>query len=496
MQSNVNPALKDAPAGELQCDHKSVWLLLGVCGAGMRAFAEMLLDAGQTVVGTDTDSDGLSRLQSLKIPHCSLVRWPTELNTDKYSNATVVHSLAVSANCPLLIQARQLNLKVAPLPLAMGEFLRNSRQICVAGTHGKTTTTGMIWWILQQAGLKPAGYIGGEFIDSHRSGAFGAGQTSVVESCEYRQSFLQLNPQTAVLTGIEPDHFDCFDVDQAADDAFQSFIERIPADGTLIVNSDNSRSHKLARMAKCSVFSVGWNTASDWNIRNLRLDSEARNAVAIGPPFPAQVFEIFHCGKSIAEIRLRVPGLHNVENATAAFVAAMAEGLPPEEIAQHIASFFGIRRRFEHRGTWRGVDLVDDYAHHPSAINATLRTARSCFPGRRLIAIFEPHQVSRTERLFSEFTQALTLFDECLVLPVLPARENASSAECCRISGRLVRRISEAGGRAFLMANLDQVPGRLDHAARPGDVVITMGAGRTNQIHDEINRRLFRDSAA
>jgi len=179
-----------------------------------------------------------------------------------------------------------------------------------------------------------------------------------------------------------------------------------------------------------------------------------------------------------------------------AFVAAMAEGLPPEKIAQHIGSFSGIRRRFEHRGTWRGVDLVDDYAHHPSAISATLRTARSCFPGRRLIAIFEPHQVSRTARLFSEFTQALTLFDECLVLPVLPARENASSAECCRISGRLVRRISEAGGRAFLMANLDQVPGRLDHAARPGDVVITMGAGRTNQIHDEINRRLQRNSAA
>ena len=496
MQSNVNPALKDAPAGELQCDHKSVWLLLGVCGAGMRAFAEMLLDAGQTVVGTDTDSDGLSRLQSLKIPHCSLVRWPTELNTDKYSNATVVHSLAVSANCPLLIQARQLNLKVAPLPLAMGEFLRNSRQICVAGTHGKTTTTGMIWWILQQAGLKPAGYIGGEFIDSHRSGAFGAGQTSVVESCEYRQSFLQLNPQTAVLTGIEPDHFDCFDVDQASDDAFQSFIERIPADGTLIVNSDNSRSHKLARVAKCRVFSFGRNTVSDWNVRNLRLDSEARTAVTLGPPFPAQVFEIFHCGNSMAEIRLRVPGLHNVENAAAAFVAAMAEGLPPKEIAHHLGSFSGIRRRFEHRGTWRGVDLVDDYAHHPSAISATLWTARSCFPGRRLIAIFEPHQVSRTERLFSEFTQALTLFDECLVLPVLPARENASSAECCRISDRLVRRISEAGGRAFLMANLDQVPGRLDHAARPGDVVITMGAGRTHQIHDEINRRLFRDSAA
>ena len=496
MQSTDNPALEFAPAGVRPSEKKSVWLLLGICGAGMRAFAEMLLDAGQTIIGTDTDRDGLSRLQFLKSPHCCLVPWPTELTTDKYGGATIVHSLAVPANLPLLIQARQLNLKVSPLPVAMGEFLKNSRQICVAGTHGKTTTTGMIWWILQQAGLKPAGYIGGEFLDTHRSGAFGAGQTSVIESCEYRQSFLQLNPQTAVLTGIEPDHFDCFDVDQAADSAFRSFIQRIPTDGTLIVNADNSRSLDVARKVGCSVFSFGRNIEADWMIRSLAMDTSRTTATKLGHPFPAQVFEIFHCGKSIAEVRLRVPGLHNVENATAAFVASMAEGLPPEEIARHLGSFSGIRRRFEYRGTWRGVDLVDDYAHHPSAINATLRTARSCFPGRRLIAIFEPHQVSRTERLFSEFTQALTLFDECLVLPVLPARENASSAECCRISGRLVRRISEAGGRAFLMANLDQVPGRLDHAARPGDVVITMGAGRTNQIHDEIHRRLLRDSAA
>jgi UDP-N-acetylmuramate--alanine ligase len=496
MQSPDNPALEFAPAGDRPSEKKSVWLLLGICGAGMRAFAEMLLDAGQKVIGTDTDRDGLSRLQFLKNPHCSLIPWPTELNSEEYSGAIVVHSLAVPANSPLLIQARQLNLMVFPLPVAMGEFLKNSRQICVAGTHGKTTTTGMIWWILQQAGLKPAGYIGGEFLDTHRSGAFGAGRTSVIESCEYRQSFLQLNPQTAVLTGIEPDHFDCFDVDQAADSAFQSFIDRIPADGTLIVNADNSRSLDVARSVDCSVFSFGRNTGSDWMIRNLEMDSSRTTATKPGPPFPVQVFEIFHCGKSIAEVRLRVPGLHNVENATAAFVASMAEGLLPEEIARHLGSFSGIRRRFEYRGTWRGVDLIDDYAHHPSAISATLRTARSCFPGRRLIAIFEPHQVSRTERLFSEFTQALTLFDECLVLPVLPARENASSAECCRISGRLVRRISEAGGRAFLLANLDQVPGRLDHAARPGDVVITMGAGRTNQIHDEIHRRLLRDSAA
>jgi UDP-N-acetylmuramate--alanine ligase len=376
-----NPALEFAPAGDRSSEKKSVWLLLGICGAGMRAFAEMLLDAGQTVIGTDTDRDGLSRLQFLKNPHCSLIPWPTELNADKYSCSTIVHSLAVPANSPLLIQARQLNLKVSPLPVAMGEFLKNSRQICVAGTHGKTTTTGMIWWILQQAGLKPAGYIGGEFLDTHRSGAFGAGQTSVIESCEYRQSFLQLNPQTAVLTGIEPDHFDCFDVDQAADSAFQSFIERIPTDGTLIVNSDNSRSLDVARKAGCSVFSFGRNTAADWMIRNLAMDSSRTTAQNSGLRSQLRCLKSSIVANPLLKIRLRVPGLHNVENATAAFVAAMAEGLPPEEISRHLGSFSGIRRRFEYRGTWRGVDLVDDYAHHPSAINGHSSDGQKLFSG-------------------------------------------------------------------------------------------------------------------
>lgn len=494
------------------------WLLLGVCGAGMRAFTEILLDAGHAVAGMDLDEQGMRSLQTRSGPRCQLLPWSETLDLSSIlpetmaqpsgmagsvavagsvalaRSLTVVHSLAVSPMNPLLVKARAMGATVLPLPQALGLFLRNARQICVAGTHGKTTTSGMIWWVLQQAGLAPAGFVGGEIRGSHQCGSFGQGRLAVLESCEYRQSFLQLNPQTVVLTGIEPDHFDYFSGDQAADQTFQTFLRRIPGDGSLLVNAGSPRAQQAALAAACAVQTFGRSPDANWAAeplfhRNVDKPQRCDNA-------PSQVFAVRQDGRSVAEVSLRIPGLHNLENGVAAFAALSAEGLSADTIVGHLATFPGMCRRFEYRGRWRGVDLIDDYAHHPSAIRATCSTARSVFPGRRIIAVFEPHQISRLENLFTEFALALSAFDECLILPVLPARETATPAECSRSSGNLVRRISEAGGRAFLLANLDQVPGRLDHAARPGDVVITMGAGRTHQIHDEIHRRLHRDSAA
>jgi len=466
----------------------------------MRAFAEILQDAGQHVTGTDVDAEGLLAFQKNSEFPCEITPWTDDLSVSSLSPVNIVHSLAVSSISPLLIAARQQGLTVLPLPKALGSFLKNTRQICVAGTHGKTTTSGMIWWILQRAGLAPAGFVGGEVCQTHRSGSFGAGRLSVIESCEYRESFLQLRPQSIVLTGIEPDHFDFFPSDAVADQTYQQFIGRLPADGKLLVSSSGKRQVDVAQMAACGLETFGRSPGSDWMAQPLPTTSlhhpmHDQSALAITSGF-AQAFTVFHHGKRLTDVTLKIPGLHNVDNALAAFAAVAAEGVSPDEISRHLATFPGMCRRFEYRGRWRGVDLIDDYAHHPSAIRATLNTARAVFSGRRIIAVFEPHQISRLENLFSEFAGALSAFDECLIMPVLPARENATRAQCCRLSGNLVRQISEAGGRAFLVANLDQVPKRLDHAARPGDVVITMGAGRTNQIHDEIHRRLQRDSAA
>ncbi|MEJ7590112.1 MAG: Mur ligase family protein [Planctomycetaceae bacterium] len=469
------------------------WLLIGALGAGMRAFAEMLLDAGESVVGTDheltADECGQTAPgcpQTVRLFHPDHAE-QIFANTPGY----VVYSMAVPEPCPLLLRSQALGLTPMPLSQALSQFLVSRSLACVAGTHGKTTTSGMIWCILQQAGCNPSAYVGGVMRDQHRSGIFGSGAVAVVESCEYRQSFLHLSPKTIVLTGIEPDHFDCFSSQADCDQTFNDFVARLPRDGTLVFNHDCQRSAAIAATCGRRTVSFSMCEEADWNAIGC-----ASRYAGIPGNSQRQTFLLRNRTHDVGRVQLQIPGLHNRQNAIAAIAAAVATGVSVETAVRGIAAFSGIRRRFEHRGQLFGIDWIDDYAHHPTAIRSTLETARSIFQNRRLIAVFEPHQLSRVSALFEDFRSALSLADECLILPVLPAREKASLAHCSRVSGTLVRSISESGGRAFLTTNLDQVLTRLDHSGRPGDVVVTMGAGRTHQIHDEIHRRLQRNSAA
>ena len=353
----------------------------------------------------------------------------------------------------------------------------------------------MTWSILQHAGLSPSAYVGGIMKNQMRSGVYGAGRMAVVESCEYRKSFLHLSPKTIVLTGIEPDHFDCFPSPTDCDQTFSEFVARLPTDGTLVYNRDCVRSAAIASTCGRRTVSFSLRGNGDWNAVAWDENSSS-SASSYSSRSTQQTFLLRNKTTDRGLVQLQVPGLHNRQNALAAIVAAVECGVTIEGAIRGIGDFSGMQRRFELRGQMYGIDWIDDYAHHPTAIQAALQTARTIFPKRRLIAVFEPHQLSRLSALFDDFRSALLLADECLILPVLPARENASKAHCSRVSGTLVRSISESGGRAFLMTNLDQVLGRLDHSGRPGDVVITMGAGRTYQIHDEIHRRLQRNSAA
>lgn len=473
------------------------WLLIGALGTGMRAFADMLLDAGESVVGTDqelpldgSDYGQISPLAKFKLfpPDCLdqiLAASPNQ----------VVYSTAVPSSSPLLQCLRLLNLNLMSLPESLSYFLQSQNQVCVAGTHGKTTTSGMTWNILEHAGMHPSAYVGGVMKNQMRSGVYGAGRMAVLESCEYRRSFLHLSPKKIVLTGIESDHFDCFSTPTDCDQTFSDFVARLPTDGTLIYNHDCVRSAAIAATCGRRTVSFSLRGNADWNAVPCN-----GNPSAWRPSYSSrstlQSFLIRNKTKDLGLVHLQVPGMHNRQNALASIAAAVECGVSVQKAIRAIAEFSGIKRRFEHRGQMYGIDWIDDYAHHPTAIQGTLQTARTIFPNRRLIAVFEPHQVSRLSALFDDFRSALLLADECLILPVLPARENASKAYCSRVSGTLVRSISESGGRAFLMTNLDQVLGRLDHSGRPGDVVITMGAGRTYQIHDEIHRRLQRNSAA
>lgn len=482
-------------------------LLLGIGGAGMRALAEILLDAGHAVTGSDiqfrTSADIFTHRPAGSHTALRLCDWSAAATLCSATVGSalvgsapsgvvtpidrVVTSAAVPSHDPRLVAAAERGLPVVLLSQALAECFSDRQQLCVAGTHGKTTTTGLLWSILEAAGWNPSGYVGGQMVDHVRSGCFrhsGRGHLAVIESCEYRSSFLSLSPRMVVLTGIERDHFDCFPTAVEEDRAFAGLADRLPTDGCLIVNGDCPRALAIAKRRGARVLTFGLTSDSMWQAANLR------------PQGSGMRFELLEHGILRGQMTTPLPGIHNVRNILAAVAAASEVGVSIEEMIRTVAVFHGIRRRFEHRGTWNGMELLDDYAHHPGAITATLSAARAIYPGRRLVVVFEPHQMSRTEQLREAFRQALAMADECLILPVLPAREQANRAMCCRASGRLVREINLGGGRAFLLANLDQVIARLDHAGRPGDVVVTMGAGRTNQIHDEFNRRLQRDYVA
>ncbi len=472
---------------------KGGWLLVGALGSGMRALAELLIDAGEVVTGTDHQLVAADFVHQTTFDHGRIQLFrPNDVEQIFAQSPThVAYSMAVPDESQFLQEFRSQGKNVLLLPQALNEILGSREQLCIAGTHGKTTTSGMVYCILENAACHPSAYIGGMKTSTGRSGVLGSGPVAVVESCEYRQSFLHLTPATVVLTGIESDHFDYFRSDVECDQAFIDFVQRLPGDGKLIFNADCPRAAAVATNSKRQTISVSLTRDSDWNA--IPCPSRAKEAIS---PGLGQEFLLRCKSREVGVVQLRVPGSHNRFNAVAAIAAAVAHGVPVETAIDGIAKFSGIRRRFELRGHFAGIDWIDDYAHHPTAIRSTLETVRDVFPGRRVIAICEPHQHSRLTALFSDFRSALSLADECLILPVLPARESASSAACARLSGRLVRSISDSGGRAFLMANLDQVIGRLDHSGRPGDVVITMGAGRTHQIHDEIHRRLQRNSAA
>ena len=453
------------------------YLLLGSKGAGMTALAEILMDAGHSVIGTDQ-----SQMSSDNIPAPDLThRFPTvpwsvdALNPD--DTDACVYSPAVASTNPVLQHVRNAGVPTVTLHECLADVFQAKRQLCVAGTHGKTTTSAMLSGILSHAGADPSFFVGGRLHDSQTSGRFGSGPWAVLESCEFSHSFHLLGPEIAVITGIERDHFDCFPDQDSEDRAFAEFVDRVSPNGAIVANADCDRTMQVARSSGRRVVSFGVEQqTADWTADGITV-SETQTS--------------FTCKRleATTPVRLSVPGRHNVQNALAAMAAAAETGCPPDQIATALASFSGVRRRFEYRGQVGGMVLIDDYAHHPTAIRETMLTARAVFPNRRIVAVFEPHQLVRTRSLFSDFVNSLQLADQTLLLPAFPAREEVSYAECCRVSGDLVRKLNCGGMTAFLFANRKQIVSRLHHSGRPSDVVITMGAGRTNLIHDEFTRR-------
>lgn len=483
-------------------DNSGVWglpetgrsiALLGSCGAGMTALGEILSDAGFPCIGFDQSvkADSSPVKSSPRLRQNSW-QWRQEFASQ---TALCVASPAVPDNDPLRQEFANAGIPVMALQAALDCVFQNHQQVCVAGTHGKSSTTALLAWILKVANADVSHFIGARYQDSGRSGHFSceadqhAGRIlAVIESCEFQSSFHQLTPSTVVLTGLERDHFDCFPTETAEDDAFRHFLKQLPAAGTVIYNSGCSRSRKLVQQS--NVHSMGFEVLHDAAGCEADLSVTSVSQDSSGLTFTVQ----FDSRKATA--RLPMFGRHNVANAAAALCAACHHGISLQAAVDALQTYPGLGRRFEFRAPYSGMQMIDDYAHHPTAIRTTLRAASRRFPGRSLRVVFEPHQLVRLEQLHNDFVESLCLADRVDVLPVLAARESATAAECHRASQKLINRLRSRGTSAFFSPNLDHAVQTIEYSCSPNAVLLTMGAGRAHLIHDKLSERLRRYSVA
>ena len=441
--------------------------LVGIGGMGMAGLAQVLLDRGHRVTGEDLfDSPRTRALAALGIP----------LETGRAGrlparSAAVVASAAVPAGHPAIDEAVARGLPVLKYARAVAEVVRGRHLLAVAGTHGKTTTTAWIAHMLRLAGLEPGWIIGGEPVDLGRSGALGAGPDFALEACEYDRSFLSYEPSIAVVTNVDADHLDVYGTLDALREAFACFLGRVVAGGAAIVCADDPAAAGLRVPAL--VRRVSYGLLEGAQVRGEAVPGERPGETAIRIP-------------SLGVLPVRLPGLHNARNALAVLATARALGLPDAAAAAAIETFRGVRRRFEFLGDASGVTWINDYGHHPTEIRATAESARARFPGRRLLAFFQPHQRHRTIALFDAFAEALGAFDSVAVGEIYGARESAAGDGSLETD--LARASTRRGcPRAVHRPGLEGIAWLRDEA-RPGDVAILLGAGDVGDRIEEVGR--------
>lgn len=453
--------------------------LVGIGGAGMRSLAEVLLGWGWDLSGSDSCPGSAQFLGAEGVPvysHHAEAHVPTGVEL-------IVYSDAVTAGNPERRRGADLAIPTLSYFQMLGRLMRSRRGIAVAGTHGKSTVAAMLAGLLVRAQLDPTVVFGAAPLGRDSGGRSGGGELMLVEACEYRANFLHLRPEQAVILGIEPDHFDCFPTTEALESAFCRFAANLPDTGRLLIPQHCRASRRAAAGARCRVETFGLGAQADWSARHLR---------DVGGGFQ---FSIYRGGRPWCDVRLAVPGRHNVLNALAAVAMAGQNGLEPAEIAAGLTEFRGLHRRLESLGCYRGVNLVDDYAHHPTEVAAGLETVRRMYPGRRLWCVFQPHQASRTQRLLDELASSLQNADRLVVAEIYRAREHAPRPGEVTAADLAAR--ARAGG--VLVEDVhatDQILGRLCGGLAPNDVLITMGAGDIRKICHGFIDRVREDRAA
>ena len=444
---------------------------IGIGGAGMSGLARISLSHGITVSGSDAkDSSVVKALQALG---ATIATAHAASNVDGAD--LVVYSTAISTSNPELMRAQELKLSILTRAAALSILMSESKSIAVAGTHGKTTTSSMMAVALQACGADPSFAIGGTITASGSNAHRGTGEIFVAEADESDGSFIEYHPFAAIVTNVEHDHVDFFATLADVAQAFKDFAATINKDGFLTYCADDEGARALASTVKtCALISYGVDESCDLRLDSIELEAMGSRARAIWR------------GKVVGFIELQVPGHHNLLNAAAVLATGLNLGFPAPELLTGLSVFRGTGRRFELIGTVHGIRVIDDYGHHPTEIDVTLKAARRFAGDGRLIVIFQPHRYSRTKAFSAQFAKALDVADRAIVLEVYAASEKP-------IAGVTSRLITGAMNQGEYIPNFIEVTDSVIDTAQPQDVIITLGAGDVSSlapiIVDGLSRR-------
>ena len=432
--------------------------IIGIGGTGMAPIAVVLNEMGAVVSGSDRSesiytADLRSRNIQVMVPQ----------SAENINDPDVVfYSSAIHDDNPELAEARKRGIPTLKRREFLGFMLDGRKTVAIAGSHGKSTTTSMMVWVLSALGLEPGFIVGSNLKDSGRNAASGKGDWFVIEADEYDNMFLGLKPYAALLTKVEYDHPDCFPTEEIYREAFQKFLNNTRDDGFILLNADDLNQSLIPVPEERNIWKYGINESCDFRAINLELS-----------PNGCYTYD-FSDGNQVVHVSLSIPGKHNVSNSLLVMGFCAVNGYDLEKASEARGSFHGIGRRFDLVDEWNGITLIDDYAHHPTEIKATLRAAKEYYPNHRIWAIWQPHTYSRTQSLLKDFCNSFMDADELIITDIYAARETYNGFGIDDVMKTVdhpsVRNLGSNENVAdFLAENL-----------RPGDVVVTLSAGDAN----------------
>ncbi|MCM8709588.1 UDP-N-acetylmuramate--L-alanine ligase [Clostridium sp. SYSU_GA19001] len=442
--------------------HKKIHFI-GIGGISMSGLAEILLENNYRVSGSDMKSSLLTE----KLGKHGAEIFIGHASKNVEGSDLVVYTAAVSEDNPELIRAKELNIPTMDRAEFLGKIMKGHKyNVAISGTHGKTTTTSMVSHIFLNADLDPTILVGGELDIIDGNVKTGKSEYFITEACEYKASFLKFFPYIGVILNIEADHLDFYRNIDHIQDTFTEFVKLIPEDGYLIAYSEDEKLKKVIKSAKCNVLTYGINEG-DIRAKNINFNDRG-----------CAIFDVYKNEEKLFTANLNVPGKHNVLNGLASICVALSLNVDYKNIVEGLANFFGTHRRFEIKGVKNGVTVVDDYAHHPTEIKATLEAAKN-YPHKKIYCVFQPHTYTRTLTLFDNFVHSFSNADEVILADIYAAREKFTKAVSSDMLGDKIR---ELGQNCKNFHGFEDIVSYLNTVLENGDLLLTVGAGDVYKI--------------